>query len=172
MPRGIVSDRADFTPRHSPMPARHRRGNLVRLEANCRDHARTNIGAAPSLAATPELLSDRELASLHDWRLTSRTVRALVSAGAWLSPVGFAVIKSLEHVASRVQEIIVGRKRVGQFGCATKQLRQDFAPIGLGQRLKGLQQVPRCVSHSREFYAHPLRGITRSSPARVRAPRR
>lgn len=65
-------------------------------------------------------------------------------------------IKLLKCLVSRAQELLVGGEGIGKFGRATKQFLQDLASIGLGQRLKRFQQVPRRVFHMQPLYAGPV----------------
>jgi len=63
------------------------------------------------------------------------------------------MIKLLKHLIGRAGKFLIRGKGMGQFGRATKQLCQNLTLLGFGQRLKGLQEMPRCVSHRELFYA-------------------
>jgi len=71
------------------------------------------------------------------------------------------MIKLLKHLIGRADKLLIRGKGIGQFGRATKQLCQNLTLLGFGQRLKGLQKMPRRVSHVELFYAYSLCGITR-----------
>jgi hypothetical protein len=69
-------------------------------------------------------------------------------------------IKVLEHLIGCLDEFVIGRKGIRKLGGTAKQCLQDLAPVGLGQRLKGLQEMSGCVSHGRIILHQFLSGLT------------
>ena len=63
------------------------------------------------------------------------------------------MIKLVKHLIGRADKFLIGGEGMGRLDRATKQLRQHLVLVGLGQRLKGLQKIPRRFSHGGLFYA-------------------
>ncbi|MGQ0653096.1 MAG: hypothetical protein ACT4P4_12665 [Betaproteobacteria bacterium] len=73
------------------------------------------------------------------------------------------MVELLEYRVGRLYKLVVGGKRIRKLSRAAEELFKDFATVGLGQCLKGLQQMAGCLSHGSLFYAAGSLGITQST---------